>query len=182
MKVEILEQNSHKFLWINGDLWMWDLPFEVQIQRKMAEQVSGDVLVVGCGLGILQRMLRDNPEVDDETLLTIEKHREVYEACRKHNLEVPGGMFICDFFDAIPGNDTNDPRYDYVIGDIWPEIDPSALDLYFRFQEKAREFLKPNGTILAWGKDFYEYLLGMSYDYHISSDGTRWWRAEEVVL
>lgn len=178
MKVEILEQNGHKFLWIDGELWMWDLPFEVKIQQEFAEQAHGDVLVVGLGLGIVQKLLLKNKKVNADRLITIEKHEEVYDCCRNKGIIVGdsvGGIFICDWFDAICGQEECE-KYDFVIGDIWPEIDPSQLDSYFCFQEKAQEFLKPNGKILAWGKGYYEYLLEHSFDYSKSSNGKKWCR------
>ncbi len=159
MNVEILEMKGHHFLWIDGELWMWDLPAEVEIQQEMADLAYGNVLVVGCGLGVIQRMLGANPEVDNTELLTIEKNVDVYTACRDHGLAVPGGIFICDFFfDAINGIKSI-RIYDFVIGDIWPEINKKYLDLYKKFKTKAAEFLKPDGKILAWGKDYYEYLI-----------------------
>ena len=38
MKVEILEQKGHKFLWINDYLWMWDIPVEQMLQKKIANE------------------------------------------------------------------------------------------------------------------------------------------------
>lgn len=160
-KVEILQQNGYNFLWIDGHLWMWDLPFEVQIQKDMAEQCYGKVVVVGLGLAVIQKMLMSNPRVDSTVLLTIEKYQEVYDCCVDNKIIVGdtiGGVFTCDWFDAICGVE-EDEKYDFVIGDIWPEIDPKQLDLYKRFKEKALEYLKSDGQILCWGKDYYEYLI-----------------------
>jgi spermidine synthase len=182
--VEITQQKGYNFLWIDGHMWMWDLPFEVDIQRNMAELCHGRVVVVGLGLAVIQKLLANNPRVDE--VLTIEKHKEVYDCCRKHSIITDedinkiGGVFVCDWFDAICGEEECE-KYDFVIGDIWPEIDPKQLYSYFRFQKKAKEFLKPSGQILAWGKDYYEYCLQRSYDYCISSDGLFWHRKGEDV-
>ena len=78
-KVEILKQKGCNFLWINNQLWMWDVPEEVEAYREIASQASGEVLVVGYGLGIVQRVLCSNPEVN--SVLTIEKIPEVIEEC-----------------------------------------------------------------------------------------------------
>ena len=43
---------------------------------------------------------------------------------------------------------------------IWAEIVPSSLWIYLKFKKKALEFLKApdDKRILAWGKDYFEYL------------------------
>jgi hypothetical protein len=50
-------------------------------------------------------------------------------------------------------------KFDCVIGDIWPDIDAKFLKDYVKFKRKALRLLKKNGIILAWGMDFFEYLL-----------------------
>ena len=172
VEVEITEQHGYKFLWIDGHMWMWDLPFEVETQRKMAEQCHGSVLVVGLGLCVIHRFLEENPDVD--SVYTVEKYKEVLDVCDAHGLVQCGTTCICDFFEWKSTH-----NFDFVVGDIWPEIDSEQVDSYFLFQKKAKEFLKKDGKILAWGKDYYEYLLGRSYDYNISSNGKHWLRNKD---
>lgn len=38
MKVEILTQKNYNFLWIDDYLWMWDIPVEQALQKKIAEE------------------------------------------------------------------------------------------------------------------------------------------------
>ncbi len=161
MKVEILQQNGCNFLWIDLELWMWDIPAEVLIQKEIAEQASGDVLIAGYGLGVVHRFLKINEAVTSIT--TIEKYPEVIDEYRKmRELEfmtrreehVIGKVIIGDFLNCHLNK-----KFDYVIGDIWPEIIPDALSLYVSFKEKATSFLKRNGKILAWGQDYFEYLI-----------------------
>ena len=155
--VEILEQNGYHFLWIDSQLWMWDIPSEVELQKEQAQQAYGDVLVAGLGLGIVQKFLLQNPRVNHENLLTVEKYKEVYDCCREKGIivgDTVGGIFICDWFDTC-----GDDKYDCVIGDIWPEISGEHLDLYKRFKAKALTMLKPDGKIIGWGAEYYEYLI-----------------------
>ncbi len=153
--VEILEQKGFNFLWINDYLWMWDLPFEVSIQRHLADKARGDILIVGYGLGIIQRIINTFPLPDGVTKVqTVEKYSEVITACREKYGTIYGGILISDFFDFVPVS-----KYDTIIGDIWPEITEEHLDIYKRFKNRAQSFLKPNGQILGWGADYFDYLM-----------------------
>ncbi|MBI4215033.1 hypothetical protein HY546_03475 [archaeon] len=67
---------------------------------------------------------------------------------------VQGKIVIGDFY-RLPET----KKFDCVIGDIWPDIDPMFLKDYVRFKRKAQKLLKRNGKIIAWGGDFFEYLL-----------------------
>jgi spermidine synthase len=152
--------NGYNFLWIDGHMWMWDLPFEVDIQRKMADQCYGNVLVAGYGLGVVQRMLVENPKVNH--VITIEDNKGVIDACIENFVGKLWGQIVCgDFFDFIPSiaKVNHIDQYDFVIGDIWPEIDPGQLHLYKKFKDKAERLLTYDGQMLCWGGDFYEYLL-----------------------
>ena len=155
VKVEILKQCGYNFLWIDGKLWMWDVPQEVKAQASLAKQCFGDVLVVGYGLGVIHRFLRKMPEVS--TITSIEKYREVLEVvCRTNGGEVIGKVLIDDFYEAILS-----PDFDCIVGDIWIDICPEMLVDYKRFKERALMWLKPGGKVLGWGSDYYEYLIGL---------------------
>jgi len=152
MKVEILTQKGHKFLWIEDYLWMWDIPIEQKIQKRIADQSYGDVLVAGYGLGIVQSYLQNNPNVTSIT--TIELYKEVIQANKNLYGKIYGKFVIGDFY-AVP----LDLEFDCIVGDLWQDIIPEQLENYKRFKNKAEQILKPNGKILAWGKDYFEYLL-----------------------
>ena len=47
MKVELLKQKGHTFLWLDDYLWMWDIPIERKIQKSIANKAYGKVLVAG---------------------------------------------------------------------------------------------------------------------------------------
>lgn len=49
-------------------------------------------------------------------------------------------------------------KYDCIIGDIWEDIMEDSLRDYNKFIKKANTLLKTNGKILAWGKDFFDYI------------------------
>lgn len=150
--VQILKQKGCNFLWIDDYLCMWDLPIERQSQRDLADQASGDVLVAGYGLGIVQRYLLKNTSV--LSIITIELHQEVIDECKRVYGKIDGIVEIGDFYVL-----SDDKKYDCIIGDIWDDILPSQLHKYKYFKQRAISLLKPGGKILAWGQDYFEYLL-----------------------
>src|SRR3990167_1868762 len=84
-QAEILEQNGYYFLWINNgrgpELWMWDVPSEIEDQKEIAAQAFGDILVAGYGMGVVQNFLLDNPSVASVT--TIEIYPAVIDECQR---------------------------------------------------------------------------------------------------
>lgn len=150
-KVEILQQKNHNFLWINDYLMMWDILPERNAQRFLAKQSHGDVLVAGYGLGLVQKYLMDRDEVRSVT--TVELLPEVVQANEISYGLIYGKVVIGDFYKFVGG------IYDCVIGDIWADILPDFLPDYKKFKDKAGKLLKPDGKILAWGGDYFEYLI-----------------------
>ena len=156
MKVEILKQKDNYFLWIDNELWMWDVETERKIQYELAHQAYGDVIVAGYGLGLVQKYLYDNPNV--KSIVTIEKSGQIIKACKDKFNKIYGDYIIEDFYNYNPRNTSI--KYDCVIGDIWKEIVPESLDDYKRFKTQALKMINPYGyKILAWGKDYFEYLI-----------------------
>jgi len=152
VKVEILTQKGHKFLWIDDYLWMWDIPTERKIQEELASLAHGNVLVAGYGLGLVQEYLKRNSKV--ESVLTIESHIDVIKACAKAYGRIHGAVAIGNFYDYVP------PRlFDCVIGDVWEDIIPQSLEEYERFKAKAEECKNETGIILAWGQSYFEYMI-----------------------
>lgn len=150
--VEIKEQNGHKFLWINGHLWMWDIPIERKVQKGIADKAYGEVLVAGYGLGLVQKHLLENPNV--KLVVTVERMPKVVKECKRAYGKLYGDVLIGDFF-TYPENN----QFDCVIGDICDDIMPEYLPDYVLFKDKATKLLKPVGKILQWGGDYFEYLL-----------------------
>ncbi len=150
-KIEIIKQKDRNFLWIDDELWMWDIQAEQEAQKILSDDAYGDVLVAGHGLGILHRFLAQNPQVSSIT--TVELLPELIEAVRDEYGEIFGKIIITDFFQY-----SSQKRYDCVIGDVWLDIAPPALALYNRFEAHAKTLVKPDGKILAWGQEFFHAL------------------------
>ena len=152
MTIEILQQKGHNFLWINNYLMMWDIPIERKIQKEIADKAFGKVLVVGYGLGIVQNYLTENLKV--KSVLTIEKFQKVIDKAEETYGKVYGEINIEDFYDY-----QTEEKFDCIIGDICEDIIPEALEDYKKFKHKAQQLINSNGKILAWGQEFFEYLI-----------------------
>ena len=150
--IEILEHSGSRFLWIDGYLWMWDTEQEKALQKELAEKAFGDVLVAGYGFGILPKYLVDNPKV--KAIITVELYPEVVDRMKQLDGKIFGEIIIGDFY-----NFPEERKHDCIVGDIWPDITAKFLDDYKKFKEKAMKLLKPDGIILAWGQDYFEYLI-----------------------
>ena len=149
--VEILTQKGHDFLWINDRLWMWGLPEEIEDQKEIAENASGKVLVAGYGLGIVQKFLLENRQVD--FVLTVEASKEVLDVCKSRYGKLYGDIVLCDYYDF-----ESQIEFDTVVGDIWENVNERYLEEYERFRVKANELLSHKGKVLSWGGDYFEYL------------------------
>ncbi len=157
-KIEIFTLKQDVFLYINDYLWMWDTEQEREEQREIAEQAYGSVLVAGLGLGVVHRYLKENPRVT--SIFTVEKEIGLLEKVEEHYGEkrLGGGAYcVHDFYTYNPN--LRSIKWNCIIGDIWPDLTPRCLPDYIRFKEHAETLLQPNGRILAWVGDFFEYLI-----------------------
>ena len=149
--IEILQHKGHRFMYLDDYLWMWDTPQEKELQKELADQSYGDVLVAGYGFGLLPEYLLANRKV--KTITTIEIYQEVIDKMREISGQIYGDVVVGDYFEI-----NEDKKYDCVVGDIWPDITAKFLDDYLKFKSKATRLLKKDGIVLAWGKDYFEYL------------------------
>ena len=131
---------------------MWNVPQEIEDQKEIASQAFGNVLVAGYGLGLVQKYLLDNPQV--QSILTVEILPDVLDVCREKYGELFGEVVICNFYDF-----TSQKKFDVVIEDVWESVSRRHLPEFARFKKKAEELLMPNGKILGWGMDYMDYLL-----------------------
>lgn len=150
-KIVLHDIGGDHYLYINGHLWMYNLGEEKKMQKKISDQAYGEVLVVGYGLGIVHQFLKENPNV--RSITTVEKYQKVIDINTEVYDLVYGEVIIADFHRY-----TSEKKFDCVIGDIWEDIDEQYLPKYNRFKKRAQKFLKPGGKMLAWGKNYFEFL------------------------
>lgn len=149
-RVNVYTIEGDRFLYIDGELWMWDTPAMRREQAEIAAQAHGNVLVAGYGFGLCQRCLASNPRVAG--VLTVELHREVVDVANAHDRGLFGRILIGDFFAHRAK-----PIWDTVIGDLW-DVEPCCLPEYLKFRAVADAALRPGGVVLGWGIEFFEWL------------------------
>ncbi|MEI6478121.1 MAG: hypothetical protein WCO52_04000 [bacterium] len=149
--VEILEQKGYHFLWIDDELWMWDVPGEIDDQKSIAKEAWGDILVAGYGLGLVQKYLFENPRV--RSVLTIEKYQEVLDCAKETYGTLYGNILVGDF-----NTYTSRKRYDCVIGDTWKDQSFREIGDYLDFKRQGTTLLKKGGSLLGWGADYFEFI------------------------
>src|SRR3989338_8960432 len=96
--IEVLRHGNNKFMFIDGNLLMWDLPREHEIQKEVADQAFGDVLVAGYGFGIVTKFLLDNSKVT--SVVTVEKYGAVIDKMKEFG-PLSGDIVIGDFYDLL---------------------------------------------------------------------------------
>ena len=151
-KVKIHKIGNDRFLYINNKICRWDIKDKREEQEELANRAYGDVLVAGYGLGILQKYLSENEKI--KSILSVEKLSCIVSRCEEEYKKIYGDILYGDFSEVKPHKE-----FDCVIGYIWKETTKKYLEDYKKFKEKAKKFVKPNGKIIGWGDDYFEYLI-----------------------
>jgi len=133
----------------NGEVLMYDTELEYSQHQPLWDDATGDVLIGGLGIGMVNQKLMDNPNVTSVTI--IEKNQEVIDLvwphCPKDNTFT---LINADITEWTPTQ-----NYDYIWLDTWctvlqsREWNPYNTDLYNRFKSytpKIGAWLLPTST------------------------------------
>lgn len=144
---------------INDEIWARDDESERNIRREAAQKASGDVLVVGLGLGVINEYLKENRNVTSITI--VEKSQQVIDLVREIFPERLSGVIVfpTDFFSFKTGG-----KYDYIYGDIFHVLDPRNFNAWERFSEHAKTLLAPEGIIEGRIKKIYDTTDPATYE------------------
>lgn len=124
--MEIITRNDYRVLIKDGKMITDDSPERYAENKLLKQEMSGEVLLCGLGLGILPLTLQDKKEITKIDVVEIEK--EFIEASPKFSDKV--SVIHSDIFD-FKG------EYDYIYIDIW---------LSTEGKEKEIKLLKANLT------------------------------------
>lgn len=99
--------------YINDEVLMWDDTIDLSINYKISNNCSGNVLIGGLGLGLLEKFLIKNENID--TVKIIEYNKDIIELISKY---VPKQYEIIqgDFKKYIV---ETKQKYDTIVADIW---------------------------------------------------------------
>lgn len=108
--------------------------FEVEEAAEFASKCSGQVLVLGLGLGMIVRMLLARPEVDQ--IHVIESEREVIELVGPSVQDDRVKLYNANAYDGdAPEHLFGDRKFDAVWMDVWDNAESSTYMLR-RFANK----------------------------------------------
>lgn len=133
-------------LYENDDVWMSVNPMEIETSRKAISNASGNVLVLGCGIGYVPYMMSLKENVKRITI--IEQSDEVIQIFK----EVILPEFHTDKIEIVKADaftylDVSAEKYDYVYVDVWKD-NVNGLEDYKFFVKYEDKF--PNTKFDYW--------------------------------
>ena len=131
-------------------LWMSDTPFKRQTNYDIGREASGDVLIVGLGLGMVAAALCRKPEVRSVTVLEIEP--EVIALVSPHIRHRKLRVLLADGFrPPLRGR-----AFDTIYIDIWPNICSDNWETMKPLLAAYRKLQRPGGSTTAWMKEYVQ--------------------------
>ena len=103
-------------------------PFEVEEAAEFAAKCSGHVLVLGLGIGMIVRMLKSLPQVDQ--IYVIESEREVLDLIGPSVCSDRVKLYHANAYDNdAPKNLFGDRKFDAIWMDIWDNAEAETYTL-----------------------------------------------------
>lgn len=146
--------------------WMSIIPSEINTMKDDIEKMSGNVLVLGCGLGYIAYMLSLKEEVKEITI--IDRNFNIVNMFKKYILpqfETSKINIILD--DAVDYVAKNANKYDYVYVDIWYN-GQDGLPLYLKVKKIEQKY--KDVKFLYWIEDEIIQQIRIGICEHIIED------------
>jgi hypothetical protein len=146
-------KSPYPHILINNDIWARDDGIEGKIRQQRAIEASGNVLIVGLGLGLINNPLKENPNVKSITIVEISQ--EIIDLIQNKYPDRLDKINIIkdDFYNFAK---TTNKKFDYIYGDIFPSINVSYFNSWEKFINSAQTLLTQNGKIDGRIKEFYD--------------------------
>lgn len=138
-----IQQSNEGFehLKIGNSIIARDSSEERDIRKEAAREATGDVLLVGLGLGVmLEYLTRAKSITVVEISPSVVKYVEQYYPER-----LVGVKLIVDDFYHFAENTKQ--RFDYIYGDIFPSLLPGHTEDWWKFKEQATNLLNRGGNL-----------------------------------
>lgn len=141
---------------VNGVWWAREDEVEIKERARAGSAANGSVLIVGLGLGLIHDALKANPNVT--SIKIIEVSPEVVDILRREYPDRVKGVTIvtADFYEWARAATELQDRFDFIYGDIFPDVGPEGFNAWERFVEVARPLLNRNGVLEGRIKEPYE--------------------------
>lgn len=105
-----------------GSVVMSDTNMEKRTNANFVYKAHGNVLIGGLGIGMILLAIQDKPEV--ETILVLEKHKEVIELVKEQlPLNEKVKIVNADVFEYLPNQ-----RFNTIYMDIWNYINKDVYE------------------------------------------------------
>lgn len=135
-------------LTVDGQLMMSDTRLEHDTNRRVVWEASGDVLIVGLGIGLILVPILAKASVKSVTV--IELHQDVIDLVAP-NFKDDRLQVICgDIYSWKPSKGT---KFQTIYLDIWPNICRDNLCQMAKLERRFRNYLEKGGWIDSWAKD-----------------------------
>lgn len=134
-------------LFIRDEEWMVDDPLHWVGMTRLGELASGNVLVIGLGLGLVLYSLASNARVRD--IHVVERELDVYDLTRSLLPESVRTRCTFELRDFWTLDDVS--KYDVVIADIWTSRDNARFNAQVAFAREHLASLGFRGRLFVWG-------------------------------
>ena len=135
-----------------GVTWMNITPNEIETMKKAVEEVSGNVLVLGLGLGYFPFMASLKDEVKEVTV--IENDQNIIKLFNKYLKPLFPHQEKLKIIYGDANDYLNRDGFDYVFSDIWHDTE-EGIEFYL----KLKEFEKPGCKYFYWLESSFHFYL-----------------------
>lgn len=134
-------------------IWMLITPNEIETMDKVINEVKGNILTYGLGLGYFPYMVSLKDNVSNITI--VEKDKNVIRLFEKYILPqfIYKNKITIINDDAFNYEVNRKQKYDYIFTDLWHDVG-DGLSLYKKMKE-----LEKDGIYLYWIEDTMKYYM-----------------------
>ena len=155
------ENFSDVYLFKKGEIVMCSTEMELLTNKPFIDNVIGDVLIVGLGLGMVVFPLLNDNSITSITI--IEKELDIIDfvGLKISEMDINNKVTILmgDAYNHYERLDIN-KKYDTIFLDFWNQIDMSNVDEVTSMKQYYSPFLKnETSKIISWCEDIKELLI-----------------------
>jgi len=136
-----------------GQIWMSDTPLEQEALRMPTMLASGDVLVIGLGIGLLPMLLKTRNRTVRKILI-VEREPDVVDLVYNQISFTKTDVMLGEGKEQLRWLEMIGRKFDFIFIDIWGGIVQPMTDIK-EWTKLAEPCLKPNGMVRCWLQELY---------------------------